>query len=137
LSALLATDETYLKTEGLSLAHIKGAIPVSGVYVLQDWPVFDGVFGKDLKIRQHASPVNHVKGTKPPFLILVADTEFPACERPNAEAFFKGDRPAKPHLDPVERRQPRNRPRHAPHAELHPVAGDRRTAGQRRAAGRG
>jgi acetyl esterase/lipase len=32
LVALLATDETYLKAEGLSTSDIRGVIPVSGVY---------------------------------------------------------------------------------------------------------
>ncbi len=36
LTALLATDETYLKAEGLTLKAVKGAIPISGVYVIAD-----------------------------------------------------------------------------------------------------
>jgi acetyl esterase/lipase len=32
LAALLATDETYLKADGLTLSNIKGVLPISGVY---------------------------------------------------------------------------------------------------------
>src|SRR5262249_5248660 len=36
LVALLATDEGYLRSEGLTLKAIKGAIPMSGVYLITD-----------------------------------------------------------------------------------------------------
>ena len=47
LSALLATDERYLKAEGLGLSSIRGAMPVSGVFNVPNLTLFDSVFGKD------------------------------------------------------------------------------------------
>jgi acetyl esterase/lipase len=45
LTALLATDETYLKAHKLSLKDIKGAMPISGVYTIP--PVLmERIFGK-------------------------------------------------------------------------------------------
>ena len=46
LVALLATDESYLKAEGLALSDIKGVMPISGVYVIPD-NFFNAVFGKE------------------------------------------------------------------------------------------
>ncbi len=47
LSALLAVDPRYLKAEGLSLTAIKGAIPLSGLFIIPPEPIFDVAFGKD------------------------------------------------------------------------------------------
>jgi acetyl esterase/lipase len=100
LVALLATDERYLKAEGLSLNDIRGAIPISGVYRIHDLqlnagisrpgakeanaaarrrPVrlFSSVFGSDREARRDASPLVHVKPGLPPFLILYADHDMP------------------------------------------------------------
>ena len=44
LVALLATDESYLKAEKLTLAHIKGVIPMSGVYQIPPL-LFASIFG--------------------------------------------------------------------------------------------
>lgn len=80
LTALLATDETYLKAEGLSLQAIKGAIPLSGIYQIPDnFPPM--VFGKDVAVKKQASPLHHVKEDLPPFLILYADRDMPLCDR--------------------------------------------------------
>ena len=61
LVALLATDDSYLKAEGLSLRTIRGAIPMSGVYdVGERNRIFDAAFGTAPKAREDASPLFHV-----------------------------------------------------------------------------
>ncbi len=99
LISLLATDETYLKAEGLNLHDIKGAIPISGVYRVHDLNVYAGVvmtqgdhvaasagakmrkppfafvFGADPKALKDASPLTHVKASLPPFLIIYAERD--------------------------------------------------------------
>lgn len=93
LAALLATDEQYLKAEGLSDKDLRGVVAVSGVYRIPDklefnWPntgekitlhsnPFDFVFGGDHKAREAASPVCHVRAGLPPFLLLYADRDLP------------------------------------------------------------
>jgi acetyl esterase/lipase len=79
LVALLATDDEYLKAEGLSLSDIKGAIPISGVYDLPDH-MFTEVFGKDKEVRRKAMPLNDVCEGCPPFLIIYGDQDFPGCD---------------------------------------------------------
>lgn len=90
LAALLCTDESYLKAEGLSLAIIKGCVPVDGdtydipamIEVAETrWRVH-GLppakfghrikFGNDPSKHKHFSAVTHVAKDKdiPPFLIL-------------------------------------------------------------------
>jgi acetyl esterase/lipase len=73
LCALLATDEDYLKAEKLSLKNIKGAIPVSGVFVVSTRQ--KNIFGDDAEVAKKASPQNHVREGLPPFLILYGDAE--------------------------------------------------------------
>lgn len=85
LTALLATNEEYLKAEGLSLKAIKGAIPMSGIYQVSGG-FFAGVFGKDAAQLKSASPQAHVAAGGPPFLIVYADKDMPACDR-NSQAF--------------------------------------------------
>jgi arylformamidase len=82
LAALVCTDETYLKAEGLSLADIKGCIPVdTAVYdaakQIKDRGRFGSrlyvaAFGEDVKSQQKYSPLTHVTKDKdlPPFLLL-------------------------------------------------------------------
>src|SRR5262245_1955269 len=84
LTALLATDEDYLKAEKLSLKNIKGAIPVSGVFVVS--PRLKNVFGDDEEVCKKASPQNHVREGLPPFLILYGDGELAGLGK-QAEAF--------------------------------------------------
>lgn len=80
LSALLATDESYLKAEKLSFGDIRGCAPLSGVYTTNALKIFKDVFGTDEEVCRHASPVENVKGKHPPFLIGYADKDFPACD---------------------------------------------------------
>ena len=85
LAALLATDDDYLKAEKLSLSNIKGAIPVSGVFVVSTRQ--KNVFGEDAEVAKKASPQNHVREGLPPFLILYADGDLPGCDRKPSEMF--------------------------------------------------
>jgi acetyl esterase/lipase len=85
LIALLATDETYLKAEGLSSKDIRGVVPISGPFLLPD-RFMPHVFGSETR---QASPMNHVRANLPPFLILYADKDFSGCDRKPAEAFRK------------------------------------------------
>jgi acetyl esterase/lipase len=78
LVALLATDESHLKAEGLGLANIKGSIPISGPYQLNAARLQE-VFGDEASCRQ-ASPLTHLKGNHPPFLLLYAEKDIPNCE---------------------------------------------------------
>jgi acetyl esterase/lipase len=85
LAALVATDERYLKAEGLSLANLKGCVPVdTAAYDIAkrtaDLPASaqtaKAVFGATEAEQREVSPATHVAKGKhiPPFLILhVAD----------------------------------------------------------------
>jgi acetyl esterase/lipase len=88
LAALLATDESYLKAEGLTLKAIRGAMPISGVFAIPKG-MFADAFGRDPKVRKEASPINQVRPNCPPFLILYADRDF-RCRNP-------GNQGTKPH----------------------------------------
>ncbi len=78
LVSLLATDESYLKAEGLSLNDIKGVMPISGVYLIPDkW--LTSVFGEDAAVRKAASPLRDIHAGCPPFCILYGDDDFPTC----------------------------------------------------------
>lgn len=84
LAALVCTDDRYLKAEGLSLATIKGCVPVDTaaydvVKQIENAPgrgiIYKGAFG-DAESQKDLSPITHVAKGKgiPPFLILhVAD----------------------------------------------------------------
>lgn len=79
LAALLATDETYLRSEGLTLKAIKGAIPMSGIYLIAD-NMLPAVFGKGADAAKSASPLRHVRAGCPPFLIVYGDKDMPFCD---------------------------------------------------------
>ncbi len=90
LAALLATNDKFLKGEGLDIAAVKGVIPMSGVYKIPDTSfVFDHAFSKDFDKRKEASPIDHVRAGLPPFLIIYADNEMPYCGKEYAEQFCK------------------------------------------------
>jgi arylformamidase len=76
LVALLATDESYLKAEKLSFANVKGVLALSGVYTIAPG-LFASQFGNDLDVCRKASPLTHVNGKHPPFLIVYADKDYP------------------------------------------------------------
>lgn len=86
LAALVCTDDSYLKAEGLLLTTIKGCIPVdTAVYDIPKQVegrgplmsnVYTSAFGEDEAAQRALSPITHVAKDKgiPPFLILhVAD----------------------------------------------------------------
>jgi acetyl esterase/lipase len=85
LAALVCTDGRYLKAQGLSLAILKGCVPIDVAAFdipkrLEETPDRSGnflaVFGKTIEEQRDVSPVAHVAKGKhiPPFLILhVAD----------------------------------------------------------------
>jgi acetyl esterase/lipase len=78
LVSLLATDPTYLKAEKLSPSDIHGVIGISGVYqIVPDVAVFKAAFGADAELCKKASPLTHVSGRHPPFLLAYADRDFP------------------------------------------------------------
>jgi acetyl esterase/lipase len=88
LVSLLATDETYLKAEGLSVKDVKGVVSISGVYDIPD-KFLPRVFGPDGEGRRQASPLHHVRAGLPPFLILCADNDYPGCGKVPSEAFAR------------------------------------------------
>jgi acetyl esterase/lipase len=79
LAALLATNEGYLKSENLSLANVKGVIALSGVYNIRPGKLSE-VFGKDEESCRKASPLQHINGKHPPFLIVYAEKDFKGCD---------------------------------------------------------
>lgn len=88
LVALLATDPSYLKAEGVKADAIRGVIPISGVYRIPG-RFLESVFGKDAERRKKAGPIEHVRPGLPPFLILYADGDLSACGKVPSEAFCK------------------------------------------------
>src|SRR5437870_3784028 len=110
LAALICTDERYLKEEGLSLAIIKGCVPVDGdtydipamIEVAETRLRLHGLpppkfghrikFGNDPAKHKDFSAVTHVAKGKgiPPFLILhVADHPDTSAQAERLEAVLK------------------------------------------------
>jgi acetyl esterase/lipase len=104
LASLLATDDTYLKAEGLGLHDIVGVIAMSGVYHIPEKnALFDKIFGVDPKVRQGASPVSHARPDAPPFLIMwAADHEFFFCGKKPSEEFARALRDKKVPVELLE-----------------------------------
>jgi acetyl esterase/lipase/endonuclease/exonuclease/phosphatase family metal-dependent hydrolase len=84
LAALLCTDESYLKANGLSLKEIRAAMPISGIYEFRNGELSFAI-GKGKEAAASASPVNHVSGDEPPFLILYASSDIPRCAEMSGE----------------------------------------------------
>lgn len=76
LVALLATDDSYLKAEKCTTKDIHGVIAMSGVYTISNLVLGD-VFGKDPEVCKAASPISHVSGNHPPFLIAYGNKDIP------------------------------------------------------------
>jgi len=87
LVALLGTDETYLKAEGCTTRDVCGVMAISGVYTITPLVLGD-IFGKDEAVCKAASPITHVKGHHPPFLIAYGNKDFPFLDL-MAEEFGK------------------------------------------------
>jgi acetyl esterase/lipase len=82
LVSLLATDPAYLKAEGLTPAAVRGVVSVSGVYsITPDAAVFHPAFGTDATACRLASPLAHVTGKHPPFLLAYGDKDFDHLDR--------------------------------------------------------
>lgn len=86
LVALLATDETYLKAEGLTAAALRGVMPISGVYKLPARAMAN-IFGDDDAARRQAEPLSHAHENLPPFLVLWAETDLAPCGKGPSELF--------------------------------------------------
>lgn len=75
-AALLGSDSTFLRTEGLTHRHVAGVIAASGVYqvnwTLRVYGVGDFFRGADAAL---ASPLGNVRPGCPPFLVLHAQRE--------------------------------------------------------------
>jgi acetyl esterase/lipase len=85
--ALLGADPSYLKAAGVPEKDIRGVIPISGVFTIRAAQM-PKVFGTSEEDARSASPMAHIKGNHPPFLILVADRDLKGFDR-MAEAFGK------------------------------------------------
>jgi acetyl esterase/lipase len=79
LAALLATNESFLKEQGLTVGAIRGAMPISGIYMFGP-RMLKRVIGDAPGAAESASPVKHVTGKEPPFLIFYADQDFKGCD---------------------------------------------------------
>jgi acetyl esterase/lipase len=80
LVALLSTDEEYLKAEKCKASDIRGVVAVSGVYTIVPL-VLGNIFGKDPEVCKAASPISHVTGKHPPFLIAYGNKDFPLLDQ--------------------------------------------------------
>jgi acetyl esterase/lipase len=78
LVSLLATNDVYLREVGRSVRDVSGVIPISGAYVFRDESM-KRVLGDAPDAAKDASPLRHVTGKEPPFLIIYADGDFPGC----------------------------------------------------------
>lgn len=79
LAALLCTDEKYLHAVGLSLKNVRGVIPISGIYTFRKGELAF-IIGNTQEAADSASPMKHVSGDEPPFLILYASNDMPLCD---------------------------------------------------------
>lgn len=93
IAALLATDPQWLGAVGLAPYDLAGCIGLAGVYLFLPEDSDDDdmleVFGDDENARQGAMPLNFVRGTEPPMLLLHGqddDEVDPANSRLLAEA---------------------------------------------------
>ena len=75
LAALLSLDDRYLAAYQLSPANIRGVLALSGVYDLTEGDNFNSTFG-GAETRKDASPLTHVKGKSPPFLVTYCQWDY-------------------------------------------------------------
>jgi acetyl esterase/lipase len=82
LVSLLVTDPQYLKAQKHAPGEVKGVAALSGIYEISAGvKVFNEPFGKDEKVCKLASPLAHVAGKHPPFLLAYADNDFPHLDK--------------------------------------------------------
>ncbi len=89
LSALIALDTTYLTRAGVSARAIRGVVALSTPSDLRTRPSGDGygdalmggagadTFRRDTTVLWQASPLRYVRAGAPPFLLAVAENDFP------------------------------------------------------------
>ena len=80
LTALLCTHEKYLAQQDCSLADIRGAIPISGIFEFRPGR-YDRVIGEGPEAALSASPIRHLSDRCPPFLVLYAESDIPNCDQ--------------------------------------------------------
>jgi acetyl esterase/lipase len=85
LVSLLASNGSYLKTQGLSTKDIKGVVSISGVY---DVRVVPEIFTKEEQIVREASPLDNIHPGAPPFLITYCQWDYMTLP-PQAMDFYK------------------------------------------------
>ena len=102
LVSLLATDETYLKAEGLSAKDVQGVVSISGVYRVDAFDLrlsaknewldigaevhpLASVFGEDPEVLKQASPLTHVRPGLPPFLLIYGGLDYCPIQRMTRE----------------------------------------------------
>src|ERR1043166_171693 len=85
LAALVALDRTYLAKYQANPNSLAGVIPFSGLFDLAPRPgisdnqriAVEKTFGRDPAVLKKASPMTHVRGDAPPFLIFTSQRDFP------------------------------------------------------------
>jgi len=80
LTALLCTNEKYLAQQNCSLADIRGAIPISGIFEFRPGR-FDRVIGEGVEAAESASPIRFLNDRCPPFLVMYAERDIPNCDQ--------------------------------------------------------
>jgi len=87
LVALVALDQRYLQEQGLDGSALKGVVPLSGVYDIQqvgrsigsfNGTVLADIFGSGAEALAAASAIDLVRPDAPPFLVLWAQGDFPS-----------------------------------------------------------
>jgi acetyl esterase/lipase len=91
LAALLGCDPTYLKKHDLSLADIRGVMPISGVFSISSR--LSRLFGDEAS-RKQASPLTFAGANLPPLLLFYGDKEAGALGK-QAEEYAKAVQEAK------------------------------------------
>ena len=89
LTALLATNDSFLKQHGLKSNAIRGAIPISGLMDVSrvGGDRRKGIWGDDPKIHRAASPLHHAHKNAPPMLLLHAEHDTADRRTQNQEIF--------------------------------------------------
>jgi len=89
LTALLATNDSFLKKHGLKSNAIRGAIPISGLMDVSRLGAQrrKGIWGEDPKIYRTASPLHHASKTAPPLLLIHAEHDTPDRKKQNQEMY--------------------------------------------------
>ncbi len=94
LVSLLALDTRYLNRVNVPAGAIKGVLALSGVFDIPKMnprslkKMVEPAFGSNPEVWQAASPITHVRGGAPPFLVLYAQMD-PKTLRQQAVAFAK------------------------------------------------